>query len=205
MESTLSHPAFARRLLVNSLHDGLDGGANYVPPRLSSRQSEEINLEFAHQLTEIPMLQSIRNKGMWDVPNEAPTSVAVAVAGGDIGKAAEAGKTLSSLGGILGAVAAWSCCIVPLILFSVGVSGVWIGNLTALAPYQPIFIGVAVVSLGTGFYLVYRKPKAADCEPGTFCASPKSDRLTKSALWLSSVLVALAVAFNYLAPICLVV
>ena len=142
---------------------------------------------------------------MWDVPNEAPTSVAVAVAGGGAGKAAEAGKTLSSVGGILGAVAAWSCCIVPLILFSVGVGGVWIGNLTALAPYQPIFIGIAVVSLGTGFYLVYRKPKAADCAPETFCANPRSDRLTKSALWFSSVLVALAVAFNYLAPIFLVV
>ena len=140
---------------------------------------------------------------MQDVPNEASTSVAVAAAGG--GKAAEAGKMLSSFGGILGAAAAWSCCIVPLILFSVGVSGVWIGNLTALAPYQPIFIGIAVVSLGTGFYLVYRNPKAADCAPGTFCASPRSDRLTKPALWLSSVLVVLAVAFNYLAPIFLVV
>ena len=151
------------------------------------------------------MLQSINIRMMWDVPNEAPTIAAVTAAEGGVGRAAEAGKTLSLFAGILGAVAAWSCCIVPLILFSVGVSGVWIGNLTALAPYQPIFIGVAVVSLGAGFYLVYRKPNVADCEPGTFCASPKSDRLTKSALWLSSVLVALAVAFNYLAPIFLVV
>ncbi|WP_245540869.1 mercuric transporter MerT family protein [Octadecabacter antarcticus] len=37
-------------------------------------------------------------------------------------------------GGILGALAASTCCIVPLILFSLGVSGVWIGNLTALEP-----------------------------------------------------------------------
>ena len=139
------------------------------------------------------------------MPNEAPTSGAVVATGAGVGKAADAGKMLSSLGGIFGAVAACSGCIVPLILFSVGVSGVWIGNLTALAPYQPIFIGIAVVSLGTGFYLVYRKPNAADCAPGSYCASPGADRLTKSALWLSSVLVVLAVAFNYLAPILLVV
>src|SRR5260221_7710285 len=44
---------------------------------------------------------------------------------------------LVAAGGLLGAVAASSCCIVPLILFGLGVSGAWIGNLTRLAPYQP--------------------------------------------------------------------
>jgi MerT mercuric transport protein len=47
---------------------------------------------------------------------------------------------LTALGGILGAIAASSCCIAPLVLFSLGISGAWIGNLTALAPYQPYFI-----------------------------------------------------------------
>lgn len=41
-------------------------------------------------------------------------------------------------GGVLGAIAASSCCVLPLVLFSVGIGGAWIGNLTALAPYQPI-------------------------------------------------------------------
>ena len=48
-------------------------------------------------------------------------------------------------GGLLGALAASSCCIVPLTLFGLGVSGAWIGNLTWLAPYQPCFI---VATLG---------------------------------------------------------
>ena len=30
-----------------------------------------------------------------------------------------------------------SCCVVPLALFALGVSGAWIANLTQLAPYQP--------------------------------------------------------------------
>ena len=46
---------------------------------------------------------------------------------------------LAAAGGILGALAASSGCILPLALFAFGVSGAWIGNLTALAPYQPIF------------------------------------------------------------------
>lgn len=133
-----------------------------------------------------------------DASSEARMDDATVPRGGD--GTADAGKKLSVLGGTAGALAAWSCCIVPLILFSVGISGVWIGGLTAFAPYQPIFIGVAMASLGAGFYFVYRKPKAADCPPGSFCASPKSDRLTKTALWVCSVMVALAVAFNYVAP-----
>src|SRR5258708_16920370 len=53
----------------------------------------------------------------------------------------EAGRQrLVAAGGILGALAASSCCIVPLILFSLGIGGAWIGNLTALAPYKPLFV-----------------------------------------------------------------
>jgi mercuric ion transport protein len=43
-------------------------------------------------------------------------------------------------GGMLGALAASSCCILPLVLFSLGVCGAWIGNFTRLAPYQAYFI-----------------------------------------------------------------
>src|SRR6266481_210174 len=47
---------------------------------------------------------------------------------------------LLAAGGVIGAIAASSCCILPLVLFTLGISGAWIGNLTALAPYQPIFL-----------------------------------------------------------------
>ncbi|WP_342634038.1 mercuric transporter MerT family protein [Mesorhizobium waimense] len=47
----------------------------------------------------------------------------------------EAGRQrLLVAGGLLGALAASSCCIVPLVLFSLGIGGAWISNLTALAP-----------------------------------------------------------------------
>jgi hypothetical protein len=49
-------------------------------------------------------------------------------------------QRLIAAGGLLGALAASSCCILPLVLFSLGVSGAWIGNFTRLAPYQPYFI-----------------------------------------------------------------
>jgi mercuric ion transport protein len=47
-------------------------------------------------------------------------------------------KTALAAGGILAALGASSCCVLPFALFTLGVSGAWISNLTALAPYQPI-------------------------------------------------------------------
>ena len=57
-------------------------------------------------------------------------------------------QNLVAAGGILGALAASSCCILPLVLFGLGVSGAWIGNLTWLAPYQPYFIAAVTNSVG---------------------------------------------------------
>lgn len=51
------------------------------------------------------------------------------------------------LAGALAAILASACCLGPLILLTLGVSGAWIGNLTALEPYRPIFIGTALVAL----------------------------------------------------------
>jgi mercuric ion transport protein len=106
---------------------------------------------------------------------------------------------LGAIGGLAAAIGSLSCCVVPLALFSLGVSGAWIGNLTALSPYQPYFIAAALLFLGVGFWRVYRTPKVA-CADGTYCAQPRSRRLVKSVLWLSVVLVAAAIAFNLVAP-----
>jgi len=102
-------------------------------------------------------------------------------------------------GGILGAIAASSCCIIPLILFSLGVSGAWVGNLTALAPYKPFFIVITLGFLGYGYWLVYRKPQ--DCCDGEACARPLPNRLVKGALFGSTLLIILAIFWNWVAPV----
>jgi len=106
---------------------------------------------------------------------------------------------LAAAGGVFGALAASSCCIVPLVLFSLGIGGAWIGNLTALAPYQPIFIAITLGFLGYGFYAVYWKPKKA-CADGAACARPLPSHVVKTALWAATLLVAAAIAFPYAAP-----
>lgn len=107
---------------------------------------------------------------------------------------------LVAAGGLLGAVAASSCCIVPLILFGLGVSGAWIGNLTRLALYQPYFVAITVAALGYGYWLVYRSSQAA-CVGGRACGWRRSNRLVKIGLVLATVLVVLAFSFDFIAPL----
>ena len=110
-------------------------------------------------------------------------------------------QKLVAAGGVLGALAASSCCIAPLALFSLGISGAWIGNLTALAPYQPYFIAATLACLGYGYWLVYRPRNA--CAEGAACAKPLPNRLVMFGLILATVLVAGALAIDLLAPLLL--
>ena len=109
---------------------------------------------------------------------------------------------LIAAGGILGAIAASTCCIIPLVLFSLGISGAWIGQLTALSAYQPIFIAITLGFLGYGYWLVYRKPKIA-CAEGEACAKPLPNIIVKTALWFATALILLAFAWPYLVPLIL--
>ena len=107
------------------------------------------------------------------------------------------GSRLIAAGGLLAALGAASCCVIPFALFTLGVSGAWIGNLTALEPYQPLFALLALGLVGYGAYRVYSKRKA-DCLPGAYCANSSSDRLAKIGLWAATGLVIVAVGFPYI-------
>jgi mercuric ion transport protein len=109
-------------------------------------------------------------------------------------------QRLMAAGGLLGALAASSCCVLPLVLFSLGVSGAWIGNFTQLAPYQPYFLGATAGFLGYGYWLVYRSSKLA-CADGETCARPLPNRFVKAGLVLATILVTVALGFDFLAPL----
>lgn len=111
-----------------------------------------------------------------------------------------ASRRLLAAGSLVGAILASSCCIVPLLLVSLGISGAWIGSLTVLEPYKLYFVAATVALLGAGYWHVYFKPKRA-CAAGSYCASPSSSRITKIVLWLATVVVVLAATINYWAPL----
>ena len=109
---------------------------------------------------------------------------------------------LTATGGVAGAILASSCCIIPLALVGFGIGGAWMMQLTALAPYQPLFIALALVFLAAGFWMVYWRPKAA-CADGSACATPRSHRIVKMALWGATALIALTLTLPVWAPLLL--
>jgi len=129
------------------------------------------------------------------------TSAAAMPAGPRVEVAQGDGKrsAMAAAGAVLSAIGASSCCILPLALFSVGAGGAWIGNLTALAPYQPVFIAAGAGFLGFGFYSIYRKPRTA-CADGATCGRSPPSRAVKTGLWAAMALIAAALAFPYVAP-----
>lgn len=102
-------------------------------------------------------------------------------------------------GALIGAGLASACCVVPLLLVTLGISGAWIANLTALEPYKPYVAAVTLALLGYGFRHVYFKPKPT-CEDGSYCARPQSARATKAVLWLGLAIVILALTIDWWAP-----
>ncbi len=109
-------------------------------------------------------------------------------------------ERLLAAGGVVGAIVAASCCVLPLIFVTLGISGAWISSLTALEPYKPYFLAATAILLGAGFWHVYFRPKKA-CEEGSYCARPKSSHITQAALWLATVLALLAATVDFWAPL----
>lgn len=86
--------------------------------------------------------------------------------------------------GGLAALLASTCCLGPLVLVALGFSGAWIGNLTVLEPYRPIFLGAAFVAMFFAYRRIFRP--AQDCKPGDVCAIRKCAAPTRSSSGLSS-------------------
>ena len=94
-------------------------------------------------------------------------------------------------GGLAAALAASTCCIVPLSLGALGIGGASLSMLAPFAPYQTAFRVIAILMLGTAFWLAYRpRPVAVE---GAACAATPPQGLTKTALWVGAAVMALVV------------
>jgi mercuric ion transport protein len=69
-----------------------------------------------------------------------------------------------------------------LVLLALGIGGTWIGNLTALEPYRPIFIGIAVLAFGLAYRRLYQVQ--ATCAPGTVCGTPVVAQGQRAIFWM---------------------
>jgi mercuric ion transport protein len=86
-------------------------------------------------------------------------------------------------GAVAAAVGASVCCLGPLLLLALGVGGAWIGSLTAMERYRPVWMAATLLFLGLAFARVYRKPKEDACASGSSCP-PNAGRRNKVPLWI---------------------
>jgi mercuric ion transport protein len=103
------------------------------------------------------------------------------------------------LAGGVAAILASTCCLGPLLLVALGFSGAWIGNLTALEPYRPIFIGAGLIALVFAYRRIFRPARA--CSPGEICAVPQVKKAYKVIFWTVATLVVVAIVFPYILPL----
>lgn len=106
---------------------------------------------------------------------------------------------LALFAGGAAAILASTCCLGPLVLVMLGVGGAWIGNLTVLEPYRPLFIGAALIALAFAYRRIFRA--APSCKPGEVCAIPRVQAAYKVIFWAVSALVLIALAFPYVLPL----
>ena len=108
------------------------------------------------------------------------------------------GKGMLAAGGV-SAVLASTCCLGPLVLVGLGISGAWIGNLRALEPWRPLFIVAALIALFFAYRGIFARP-AADCAPGAICSIPRVRALYKVIFGIVAALVVIAISFPYILP-----
>ena len=101
--------------------------------------------------------------------------------------------------GVLGAIAMTSCCILPLVLVSFGVTGVFIAQLGALYAYKWYTFTLSAAFIGYGFYKAYKPVDIEACADGT-CARPIDRRVMRATLWVAAVTVSVAMIFPYITP-----
>jgi len=104
----------------------------------------------------------------------------------------------SMIGSIVAGIAASTCCLGPLVLLTLGVSGSWIGSLSAMEPYRPLFIGITLIFLGLAFHKLYRVPQV--CAADKPCAQPGNLHKQRIIFWLISIFVLGVMSFPWYGP-----
>ena len=108
------------------------------------------------------------------------------------------GRTALLVGGVA-ALLASACCLGPLVLVMVGISGAWIGSLSALELWRPLFLTASAVAMFFAYKRIFRP--AQDCKPGEVCAIPQVRRGYRALFAVVAALILIALAFPYAMPL----
>jgi mercuric ion transport protein len=98
---------------------------------------------------------------------------------------------------VLASLLASTCCVLPLALVLVGVTGAWMANLQALKPITPYAIALTLGALAWAAWLVFRPARACDLDGD--CATTRP--LMRRVFIACALFVALLLGFPLIAPL----
>lgn len=91
-------------------------------------------------------------------------------AGAAAGSERKAGRLVALA--VLASLLASTCCVLPLVLVLVGVTGAWMSTLVAMKPVTPYAIAVCVGALAWAGWLLFKPARACDIQDGN-CATTR--------------------------------
>ena len=93
------------------------------------------------------------------------------------------------------AIGASVCCVVPLVLVLMGISGAWISTLTALDAWRPWLSAATLLCLGWAFWSLYGP--ASGCRAAGACTDVAALRRRRAWLWIATLVIAALLLFPY--------
>ena len=89
----------------------------------------------------------------------------------------------------IGSILASSCCALPLLLVSVGLTGAWLGHLRVLQPYSPVLLAISVTALLAAGYRIFFSRMRMRMRP-----------LYRAAFWIIAALTLILLLMPVIAP-----
>jgi mercuric ion transport protein len=109
---------------------------------------------------------------------------------------AGAGAVLLTASGLAAAFGVASCCGLPFLLATAGLSTAWLTGLALFAAPHRLFLLVAAAAcLAGGAVLFWRQQRREVCAPGAFCVRPVVRGLTLTGLLLGLALLYLGYTY----------
>jgi mercuric ion transport protein len=99
---------------------------------------------------------------------------------------------------IVSTIIASTCCVIPLLLVLVGITGAWMVNLTALKPLTPFFTVIAIAAIAWAGYLIYRPSAQCATQEEADCNTARPS--TRKIFLVCAVFIALLLSVPLIAP-----
>lgn len=104
----------------------------------------------------------------------------------------------SLLASTLAAIGASACCVLPLVLLTLGIGGAWVAQLAKLEPFRPIFVLITLIFLALAWRKLYRAPQA--CAADQPCANDRIIARQRALFWITAMPLAALLVFPWFAP-----